>query len=78
MSGLRVPGVCAGVGGARFLRACGVRPACLVGVRAGAGWWRVGWCLRGECHRERACLREICGWVGDVEVVAFAQELFCF
>ena len=25
------------MGGARFLRACGVRPACLVGVRAGAG-----------------------------------------
>ena len=24
---------CRRVGGARFLRACGVRPACLVGVR---------------------------------------------
>lgn len=26
--------------------------------------------------RERACLREVCGWVGNVEGVAFAQELF--
>ena len=26
--------------------------------------------------RERACLREVCGWVWDVEGVAFAQELF--
>lgn len=25
---------------------------------------------------ERACLREVCGWVWDVEGVAFAQELF--
>ena len=28
--------------------------------------------------RERACLREVCGWVWDVEGVAFAQELFGF
>lgn len=28
--------------------------------------------------RERACLCEVCGRVGDVEGVAFVQELFCF
>ena len=28
--------------------------------------------------RERACLREVCGWVGDVEGVAFLEELFGF
>jgi hypothetical protein len=27
--------------------------------------------------REHACLREVCGWVGDVEDVAFLEELFC-
>ena len=27
--------------------------------------------------RERACLREVCGWVWDVEGVAFLEELFC-
>lgn len=27
--------------------------------------------------RERACLREICGWVGDMEGVALLEELFC-
>ena len=32
------------------------------------------WCV----PRERACLREVCGWVWDVEGVAFAQELFGF
>lgn len=26
--------------------------------------------------RERACLREVCGWVRDVEGVAFLEELF--
>ena len=28
--------------------------------------------------RERACLCEVCGWVGNVEVVAFLEELFGF
>ena len=28
--------------------------------------------------RERACLREVCGWVGDVEGVAFLEEPFGF
>ena len=26
--------------------------------------------------RERACLREVCGWVRDVEGVAFLEEPF--
>ena len=52
------------------------------GVR-GALWARGGcWCaphLVGVwvVSRERACLREACGRVGDVEGVAFAEELFC-
>lgn len=60
--------------------------------RAGLGYlWATGlggvvrsawWLPRGlvgvwGASRERACLREVCGWVGDVEVVSFVQELFC-
>ena len=56
-----------------------------------ATWWgggvlgvlwvrdRVGVPLVGVwvASRERACLREICGWVGDMEGVALLEELFC-
>lgn len=53
---------------ARHLFACGR----VVGV--GAPLPRVGvWVV----SRERPCLREAGGWVGDVEGVAFVQELFC-
>ena len=28
------------------------------------GWWRVGWCLRGECHREHGCYFAFSGGFG--------------
>lgn len=62
---------------------------CVGGARA---WWgggvfgvlwardRVGAPLVGVwvASRERACLGEVCGWVGDVEGVVFLEELFGF
>lgn len=38
-------------------------PGVFGGCARGVGWWRVGWCLRGECHRERAPTRGLrVGW----------------
>ena len=72
--------------GCLFVRECGAgvcgRPggvvACLALCERGIGLvcpspgGRVG-----SASRERACLREVCGWVGNVEGVAFLEELFC-
>ena len=41
--------------------------------RVGVSWVGV-WVV--SC--ERVCLCEVCGWVGDVEGVAFLEELFGF
>ena len=49
----------------------------------GALWARGGcWCVPPlvgvwVVSRERACLREVCGRVGDVEGVTLLEELFC-
>ena len=49
------------------------RAQCLVGA-----WWVLvrPWWAVGRITRAPACLREVCGRVGNVEGVAFAQELF--
>ena len=55
---------------------------CLWASSWGGGVRRAWWVPRGlvcarDISRERACLREVCGRVGDVEGVAFVEELFC-
>ena len=61
--GVVVCGCLRGVGWCLVFCGCGIGVVCpLVSV----------WVVSCEC----ACLCEVCGWVGDVEGVAFAQELF--
>lgn len=47
---------------------CGRALGGCVAACVGVAWFRA---------RERSCLREICGWVGDVEGVTLLEELFC-
>ena len=72
---------------ARRLFACERAGRAFVGVLVG---WRCAWCFMGAgwlprvlvgawvVSRERACLRDVHGWVGDVEGVALLEELFGF